>query len=104
MEKLAIKLANNLIRSEMLIGATFPAALALREPEFRSIRGRPALGRLGGDPWEVGKLAIAVNLALFGRPLCQSTMCLCEDVLKGECRSEPNVDPARADRDHGANL
>jgi hypothetical protein len=34
MEKLAIKLANNLIRSGMLIGATFPAAVALREPEF----------------------------------------------------------------------
>jgi hypothetical protein len=28
------KLANNLIRSEMWIGATFPSAVALREPEF----------------------------------------------------------------------
>ena len=31
-------------------------------------------------------------------------MCLCEDVLKGKCRSEPNVNPVRADRDHGTNL
>ena len=31
-------------------------------------------------------------------------MCLREDVLKRKCRSEPNVNPAGADRDQGADL
>ena len=53
----------------------------------------------------------AGDAALVGEPTdaalevgCQGSMRLRKEVLQWKCRSEPNVNPARADRDHGANL
>ena len=70
---------------------------------FDRFRAGSALWAAAGDPFEVRRGG-EIKLTLFGHQPCQSTMCLCEDVLKGKCRSEPNVNPARADRDHGTNL
>ena len=77
---------------------------ALGSPNFDRFRAGSAIWAASGVPIGSGEVGQELNLSLFGRPLCQSSMRLCEDVLKWKCRSEPNVNPACADRDHGANL
>jgi hypothetical protein len=87
-----------------LIGATSPSVEEPLEPEFRSIPGRLRPLAAWWRPIDSGEVGEVVKLTLFGHQPCQSAMSLSEDALKRKCRSEPNVDPARADRDHGADL
>ena len=64
----------------------------------------------GSAPWPPGRLVECKSLlaesssAVFGRQSRQSPMCLSKEVLKGKCRRQPNVDPASAYCDHGADL
>jgi hypothetical protein len=102
--KLAIKLAYTWFAPEV-DRSDFPVGcVAVGAPNFDRFRAGSAF--LGGQwrPIGSGEVAEMVNLTVFGYQPWQSTMCLREDVLKRKCRSEPNVNPARAERDHGANL
>jgi hypothetical protein len=79
-------LAPEIGRSDFPVG--YGAAVA---PNFDRFRAGSALWAASGAPLRVVKFGEVVKLTLFGYQPCQSTMCLREDVLKGKCRSEPNV-------------
>jgi hypothetical protein len=54
--------------------------------------------------WKRWQSATTGILTVFGDQPCQSTMNLCKELLKGKGRRQPNVNPARADRDQGADF
>jgi hypothetical protein len=102
--KLAIKLATQGIGSQRLREGIRRRLFGLLIPNFDQI-GEGSADRGGvlclagsESSWQQG------NLTVFGHQACQRTMNLCKEVLKGKCRGQPNVNPARADCDQGADL
>jgi hypothetical protein len=45
-----------------------------------------------------------MKLLIFGLQACQGAMNLRKELLKGKGRGQPDVNPARADRDQGTDL